>query len=187
MSTTYISVTDTAKMVRAALKEAFPDVKFRVRTSKYAGGASMGVSWRDGPNERMVESVVDRFKGVYFDGSTDYKGSRYAMVDGKIVSFGADYIHCSRVLSRALVEEYIARYAANCAPGAVYVVGRDDDGYGVSGTDMDAGRAVRYALCRHSDRLRIEHSKTAARVIFCGNDGYSEIGGLAAVDDKGAA
>ena len=42
--TQYYSVKDTAKLVRQALKEAFPGVKFGVRCSSYAGGASIGVT-----------------------------------------------------------------------------------------------------------------------------------------------
>jgi hypothetical protein len=41
--TTYISPADTAKMLRAKLAKSFPGVKFYVRTSVYAGGASIDV------------------------------------------------------------------------------------------------------------------------------------------------
>ena len=47
--TEYVSTTDTAKLVRAALKKAFastyPGVKFSVRSDRYADGASVRVTW----------------------------------------------------------------------------------------------------------------------------------------------
>lgn len=38
MSNKYISCKDTAVMMRKALKEAFPGVKFSVRSDVYSGG-----------------------------------------------------------------------------------------------------------------------------------------------------
>jgi hypothetical protein len=40
-NTQYLSCAETAKLVRAALKESFPGVKFSVKSSTYAGGASI--------------------------------------------------------------------------------------------------------------------------------------------------
>lgn len=38
--TQYMTTAETAKMVRRALGEAFPGVKFSVRSKTYAGGSS---------------------------------------------------------------------------------------------------------------------------------------------------
>lgn len=54
--TQYMTTAETAKMVRRALGEAFPGVKFSVRSKTYAGGSSIDVYWMDGPNARMVET-----------------------------------------------------------------------------------------------------------------------------------
>ena len=43
----WVSVADTATLVRGALASAFPGVKFYVRSESYAGGASINV-WYDG-------------------------------------------------------------------------------------------------------------------------------------------
>ena len=67
----YLSVTDTAKLLRAALKREWPAVKFSVRSSKYAGGASIDISWTDGPCERSVERVSGGFASARFDGMID--------------------------------------------------------------------------------------------------------------------
>ena len=44
MTTRYLTCAETAKLVRKALKEAFPDVKFSVRSNVYSGGASLSVN-----------------------------------------------------------------------------------------------------------------------------------------------
>ena len=65
MARTYISCADTAKLVRQALKESFPGIKFGVRSSTYSGGASIYIRWTDGPNAAMVESIAGKFSGSY--------------------------------------------------------------------------------------------------------------------------
>lgn len=97
----YISVTDTAKLVREALKMAFPNIKFSVRSSQYSGGASIDVSWVDGPREQAVEQVAKVFEGSTFDGMIDLKSyhtSTLVNEDGttRTVHFGADYVFCRR-------------------------------------------------------------------------------------------
>ncbi|MDE2980843.1 MAG: hypothetical protein OXU74_06575 [Gemmatimonadota bacterium] len=69
-----VSLTDTAKLVRAALKRKFPDVRFSVRCDRYSGGSSIDVRWTNGPRERDVDAVIGVYAGQGFDGMTD---SRY--------------------------------------------------------------------------------------------------------------
>ena len=96
-----ISLTDTAKLVRAALKVAFPTTKFNVRSSYYANGTSISVSWSAGPNEDKVCDVAQKFEGAEFDPMCDLK-TRHStvLVDGSgvatEVNYGADYIFCKR-------------------------------------------------------------------------------------------
>lgn len=113
MEKTYLSCADTAKLLRQALKESFPSVKFSVRSSVYSGGASIDVCWTDGPTSRMVKTVTDVFEGSYFDGMIDFKGSRYHTIDGKPTSFGADFIFENRTESDELVERAIAGLVAS--------------------------------------------------------------------------
>lgn len=74
----YISSTDTAKLIRAALKKRFPRTKFSVRTDKYSGGASIQVRWIDGPTPAAVEQITAPFAGSGFDGMIDMAYSKYA-------------------------------------------------------------------------------------------------------------
>lgn len=114
-----LSCAETAKLVRAAVKEAFPGVKFSVRSHTYAGGASIDVRWTDGPRERDVRPVIDRFAGADFDGMTDMKNYRgpalFGNEDGSVecVRYGADFVHGSRTISDAryaLIRREVERF-----------------------------------------------------------------------------
>lgn len=107
----FISCADTAKLLRAALKEAFPEIKFSVRSSVYAGGASIDVGWIDGPKGDQVEAIVKRFAGGSFDGMTDYKGGHVHQFRGEEVHFGADFIFANRKISPTAYEAETARLA----------------------------------------------------------------------------
>ncbi len=115
-STRYLSVTETAKLVRAALKKAFPGVKFSVRSESYAGGASINVSYVDGPFGPAVKDVTDLYTGASFDGMIDLKSYHDSLVlfEGDElptrVHHGADYIFVHRDISPAYAEQ-LARAA----------------------------------------------------------------------------
>ena len=72
MEPRYISLKDTATMIRAALRRQFPRTKFSVRGHAYAGGAAIDVNWTDGPTAHLVEPTIKAFAGGRFDGSIDY-------------------------------------------------------------------------------------------------------------------
>ncbi len=121
---TYLSCAETAKLLRAQLKKAFPGVKFSVRSKVYSGGASIDVSYTDGPTTDAVDAVCQPFKGGDFDGMVDLKISNVSWLtpDGvaglargggggstipefygdapgptaKLVHFGADFIFTRR-------------------------------------------------------------------------------------------
>ena len=107
MSRKYISTTDTAKLIRKSLKEAFPTTKFSVVSSKYAGGSSIHIRWIDGPTDAEVSAISDRFAGAYFDGSIDYQGSVYAMMNGEQVHFCANFVFTKRENSDQAVTDAI--------------------------------------------------------------------------------
>jgi hypothetical protein len=67
----YLSCADTAKLLRAHLRREFPGVKFSVRSSTYAGGASIDVGWTDGPAAADVDQVAGTYAGARFDGMID--------------------------------------------------------------------------------------------------------------------
>src|SRR5262245_19571718 len=69
----YLSCAETAKLLRVQLKRAFPGIKFSVRSSTYAGGASSRVGWTDGATSAAVDRVCAPFRGGDFDGMIDLK------------------------------------------------------------------------------------------------------------------
>jgi hypothetical protein len=83
----YLSVTETAKLVRQVLANQFPNTQFSVRSKKYSGGASIDIHWTDGPAEAEVEPFVKQFEGADFDGMIDLKtyNSHYLLEDGSAV------------------------------------------------------------------------------------------------------
>jgi hypothetical protein len=87
--TEYVTVAETAKLVRAALKEAFPGVKFSVRSTSYSGGSSVRAGWADGPQVAEVDKVVQPLAEGY--------RSRYIFTERE---FSDEY---RRYLERAVV------------------------------------------------------------------------------------
>lgn len=182
MATKYLTVTETAKLVRAALKESFPGVKFSVRSDKYSGGASIRARWTDGPNQKQVESVISCFAGSYFDGSIDYKGSVYHMIDGVSVRMGADFIFAERDYSDHLIDRAISRVFLKYRLEETCGVKRPSAQEFRSGalrrthfprTNASPEELIHDAAYKISDRLKIEKSNTVGRIMVIGDDGYS--------------
>ena len=76
----YIGCVETAKLLRKALKAKFPGIKFSVKSALYSGGASIDISWMDGPTGKMVDAVAQPFGGSGFDGMIDLKYSKDAFL-----------------------------------------------------------------------------------------------------------
>lgn len=102
-----------AVLIRADLKAAFPGVKFSVRSSRYAGGSSVHVSWTDGPLTSAVDAAIARYKVQGFDGMTDSatNAGPVRLADGRLVRIYS-YLFTQRETSAALrarVEAWMAR------------------------------------------------------------------------------
>lgn len=176
----YLSCAQTAKLVRAALKEAFPGVKFSVRSSVYSGGASIDVGYTDGPDAAQVKGVVNAFQGAYFDGMTDYKGSNYSSLDGQEVRFGADFIFVNRKFTVGFMQGFVALAAVRYGYPKFDVI---DNGFGarIVGADYEQERRIMQLASEFSMDDAAE-SATLNRVAFLGDDGYGygSVGRLAA-------
>jgi len=92
----YIESTEVAKLVRKELKNAFPGVKFSVKTNKYAGGSSIRVNYTDGPLAKAVQDLVGTYHGASFDGMIDLQSYHDSNLKGEQVSFGNDYLFVNR-------------------------------------------------------------------------------------------
>ncbi len=101
-----LSTTETATEVRKALKQAFPTIKFSVRSKSYSMGSSITVTYTDGPTQKAVQAILNQFEGAGFDGSQDLKYQKEpAELNGELVRFGADYVTASRTISAELYRQ----------------------------------------------------------------------------------
>lgn len=135
----WIDSAEVAKLVRKHLKKEFPGVKFSVRTSRYAGGSSVDVSWTDGPTQNTVDAIIRPFSGARFDGMIDLQygartwycpehGARTGETYGhgmgddgpaesrcchraELVKMGADYVQPSRRYSPEFTADMEAQVA----------------------------------------------------------------------------
>ena len=132
--TKYLTVAETAKLVRLELAKHFPSQKFSVRSSSYSGGASINISWTDGVRTAEVEPIVKGFEGASFDGMNDLKSytdcwllpdgsaqlakrpesyggsipgyeSSSPHPDAELVQFGANFVFCNRHVSDFDIKE----------------------------------------------------------------------------------
>jgi hypothetical protein len=69
-TTKYLSAAETAKLMRAALKAAFPGAKISVRLSR---GNATYVRWTDGPRVRDVQAITHQFESQTFNSSEDMR------------------------------------------------------------------------------------------------------------------
>jgi len=192
----YLSCAETAKMIRSVLKESFPGVKFSVVSSTYSMGASITIKYNDGPNADAVKAAISIFEGSYFDGMQDYKGQRYAAIDGQEMSFGADYVFVNRYVSDAamaqaidaLYEKFAGNFASDPLPKATVedynqgrLFGRDIPGMG-NGLANEFVRQIGIVIQDTNAGFAVQPSATLARITSLGDDGYGQgcVGRLAA-------
>lgn len=97
--TKYIDVTEIAKHIRKVLKSNFPDTKFSVRSSRYAGGASIDIYWTDGPTASMVDPLVTPYQSVSHMDITDLVHYKDSEIEGEEIRSGAHYIFTKRKIS----------------------------------------------------------------------------------------
>jgi hypothetical protein len=60
-----------AKNIRLELARAFPGIKFSVRSSSFAGGNDVTVSWTNGPTTKEVKAITGKYQEGHFDGMND--------------------------------------------------------------------------------------------------------------------
>jgi hypothetical protein len=109
---------ESAKILKAALRAAFPATAFSVRMHRGTGYGSVDVSWVDGPSETAVRELSDAFAGEGFDGMTDSTYQKdNVLPDGR--GTGLRYVMVSRTVSPELARRCVAQVAAywgGCGP-----------------------------------------------------------------------
>jgi hypothetical protein len=122
--TTYLSTAETAKLVRKALKAAFPGVKFSVRSSEYAGGSSISVRYTDGPRSSKVDAVAGQYAGADFDGMIDLKtySTHWMEPDGTVKIAHAQGTEASRGYLPTVINDPPSANAGLVRMGADYII-----------------------------------------------------------------
>lgn len=60
-----------AKIIKKELKMKYPNIKFSVNSSNFAGGNSVNISYNDAIPSSEIEKIINKYKDGQFDGMTD--------------------------------------------------------------------------------------------------------------------
>lgn len=95
--------------MRRRLRACFPGVTFKMRTDRYAGGASIRVAWIDGPAVQAVDEACAHFQRSWYDSMTETKHFHDDVLmltpEGgyELLSPGVDYVNTHRDLGDAFL------------------------------------------------------------------------------------
>jgi hypothetical protein len=84
-----VDVAIKSKILKAELKQKFPNVPFEVRTQRYSGGSSINVHWKDAVAVEKVNPIVKKYsKDLGSDSQSDYYNvDNYASASREISHF----------------------------------------------------------------------------------------------------
>lgn len=106
-----------ADLIRKDLKNLFPHIKFRVRSSTFAGGNSVNVDWYDAPTNDEVWAVIGKYQAGRFNAMIDIY--EYYDRQGPTVK----YVQAHRTWSEAMIEQacksIAIQFPGNFPEGAV--------------------------------------------------------------------
>lgn len=104
-STIFLSAKDTTRLIRQALKAAFPTTKFSVRLS---AGGSANIHWTDGPTVDAVNAIAGYYAGSTFDGMIDLRESITRQEGSEHVHYGVEFVLYHRTISAHALEIVVA-------------------------------------------------------------------------------
>lgn len=114
MKTLYDTPVDAAKGMRKELKQAFPDIKFSVRTEYFANGNSIDISWELGATVKEVEKITNKYQYGWFDGMTDmynYEDTLVTDKNGEIMELGgAKFVMAQRNVPNEIYYNLLKQY-----------------------------------------------------------------------------
>ena len=82
-----------AKMIKAELKKVFPNIDFSVTSSRFAGGDSVSIDYKNGIPASEVKKITNKYQRGHFDGMQDlyeYTNARDDIPQAKYVSVSRD-------------------------------------------------------------------------------------------------
>jgi hypothetical protein len=99
----HYTLTETARLVRLALRAKFPDSVFSVTSHPYSrrdrSVGTITVRWQGmvgAPTTRAVQRIMGRYEGVNINPLTSEKIARVVLLDGYLSHFGAEFIFTER-------------------------------------------------------------------------------------------
>lgn len=96
----------TASAIRKELRDKYPNIKFRVRSSNFAGGNSVDIEWTDGPKEDDVQKITNKYQYGHFNGMIDM----YEFSNSRDDIPQAKFVHTQRNIGerfKAFLIEYV--------------------------------------------------------------------------------
>lgn len=96
-----------AKNLRIELSKIFPGIKFSVKSSSFAGGNDVTISWTLGPTRKEVKAIADKYQDGHFDGMIDlyeYDHSAFGSAVDTVLG-RAKYVSESRSFPEELHEQ----------------------------------------------------------------------------------
>lgn len=105
------SAPESAALMKATLRKAFPAVKFTVRLARGTAYGYCSVRWTDGPTTKRVDAIVGQFEGSSFDGMTDMESYHQStMPDGRLT--GLRSVNTERTISARFAQRIAAAVSA---------------------------------------------------------------------------
>lgn len=101
-----------AKLIRQELKNAFPHIKFRVKSETYSMGNSVWVYWENGITIQEVNKIIDKYQKGHFNGMEDIY--EYSNVNENLPQ--VKHTFCERTITENFYNqafEYV-RYSWKC-------------------------------------------------------------------------
>lgn len=112
----YIPAAEANRMIRKVLKEAYPNIRFKVQ---YHHPATY-VDWdanQPGPSRLAVARLLWPFRGCQYSDYSETYIDRQVELDGTKVQFGTRHIHCNNGISRSGSDNpEAANYPQNPSP-----------------------------------------------------------------------
>lgn len=97
--TNYIPATLANRMIRKVLKEAYPNVKFKVYHIRPATYVDWDVN-QPGPSRLALAQLLWPFRGVQYSDYSESYVFRQVELDGAEVQFGTHHIHVNNGVGR---------------------------------------------------------------------------------------
>jgi hypothetical protein len=121
-----VPTSQAAAMLKAALRAAFPDVRFSVRKDTGTATGWLRVTYTGGPTGSVVQEIADRYTGQRFNAMTD----TYDQVPDRLVQFDGEAL--PRPVQYLVDGVIVTRQMGPAGRAGVAAVAPD-----VTGTDAD--------------------------------------------------